>query len=108
MEYCKACNSKIDNQVMNCQNCGIRYNVAGRNVFGKLILYSFIVYNFLMLILFILKFDEFTTMINSLFGKTHPDGSKIAIGLGEIMILFTCVMGNIVLGMMALLTRPEK
>lgn len=107
-ENCKICYSKIGSQALNCPNCGIRHREASRSAFGNIIWYGFIGYNFLMLILFVLEFDEFTQMINSIVGKTHPDGTVITIGLGEIMMLFICIMGDLVLGMMTLLTRPER
>jgi len=81
-----------------------KYQRPKRSLFGKLIKYTFIGFNILMLIWFIGGIVNDSESISNTSNDAEQAEAVIGTGLGTMMI----IAGSIVLGIMTLLTSPKK
>jgi uncharacterized paraquat-inducible protein A len=106
MINCPECNAEISGSTLKCPKCGYQINKLKRGVFGKIIKWSFILFNILMLLWIMVGIGgsiEGIKMMNEL----EQAGVEIGTGLGAIMIMKVWVIGDIVFGLFVLLTRPK-
>ena len=105
---CKECNAEISDKALDCPKCGAKLRKPKRSFFGKLVKYSFIAFNILMLLWFIFGVGSAAEPIETAGGEAEQAGAAIGTGLGAMMIIFIWVAGDVVLGLMTLLTRAKK
>jgi len=86
---CKECKTEISDQAYNCPKCGVFLRKPKRTRFGKIIKYTFIGFNLLMLFNFVLAF-----------------GGNAIIKLTAAVVFW--VLGDLILAPMIYITRPEK
>lgn len=79
-----------------------------RNIIGKLIKWTFIAFNILMLIWFVVGIGGATKSVAEAGSEAEQAGAAIGTGLGAMMIIFVWVSGSVVLGILTLLTRAKK
>lgn len=79
-----------------------------RGFFGKLIKWSFIGFNILMLIWFIGGIGSASKHVAEATTEAEKAGGAIGTGLGAMMLIFIWVAGTIILGIFTLLTRPKN
>ena len=79
-----------------------------RTMFGKLVKWSFIGFNILMLLWMIFGVGGAAETIDTAGSDAEKAGAAIGTGLGAMMIIFIWVAGDVVLGLMTLLTKPER
>lgn len=105
---CKECGTEVSDVAFDCPKCGAKLRKPQRSFMGKMIKYSFIGFNILMLIWFISGMGAATEMVNTAGSDAEQAGAAIGTGLGAIMIISVWVFGDLILGIMTLLTRPKK
>lgn len=105
---CKECSAEVSNQALDCPKCGARLRKPKRSMFGKLVKYSFVGYNILMLLWFVVGVGSASEEITNSSNDAEQIGAAIGTGLGAMMIIFIWVSGAAVLGLMTLLTRAKK
>ena len=105
---CKECGVEVSDKALDCPKCGAKLRKPKRSFFGKLVKYSFIGFNILMLIWMITGMGASAEAIDSAKTEAERMGAEIGTGLGAMMILTIWVIGDIILGLMTLLTRPKK
>lgn len=105
---CRECSAEISDQAFDCPKCGAQLKTPKRGFFGKLIKFAFVLFNVLMIIWLFGYFAQ----ISELDAKQASDAGRagVAIGatLGVGMLGSIWVMGDIILGLLVLLTRPKK
>lgn len=79
-----------------------------RSFFGKLIKWTFIGFNLLMLLWMIVGVGGASKQVAEATSEAERAGGAIGTGLGAIMIIFIWVAGAIVLGIFTLLTRAKN
>ena len=79
-----------------------------RSLFGKIVKYTFIGFNILMLVWFIGGMASTSKGIENATTEAEQAGATIGTGLGAIFIIFIWVVGAVILGIMTLLTRAKK
>ena len=79
-----------------------------RSLFGKIVKYTFIGFNILMLVWFIGGMASASKSIENATTEAEHAGATIGTGLGAIFIIFIWVVGAVILGIMTLLTRAKK
>lgn len=79
-----------------------------RTVFGKFIKIVFILFNLLMLYWMIAGMGAATNHVDELSNNAEKAGAAIGTGLGAMMILFIWGIGDVILGMFVLFTRPSR
>lgn len=105
---CKECGAEVSDKALVCPKCGARLRKPQRTFFGKLIKYSFIGFNVLMLLWMIFGVGGAASTIDTNASDAEVAGAAIGTGIGAMFVLFIWVAGDIVLGLMTLLTRPKK
>lgn len=79
-----------------------------RSFFGKLIKWTFIGFNILMLVWFIGGVGSASKHVAEATSEAEKAGGAIGTGIGAIMIIFVWVAGSVILGILTLLTRAKK
>lgn len=107
MMKCPECSVDVSDSALKCPSCGVQLRKPKRGFFGKLVKWSFIVFNILMAIWLVLGVGSGTEGIESM-SEAEKAGTAIGVGLGAAMILSIWVIGDIIIGLFVLLTRPKS
>lgn len=105
---CKECGAEVSEKAFDCPKCGATLRKPKRSFFGKLVKWSFIGFNILMLLWMIFGIGGAADTVNTAASDAEKAGAAIGTGLGAMMIAFIWVAGDVVLGIVLLLTRPKK
>ena len=105
---CKECSAEVSDKALDCPKCGAKLRKPKRSTFGKIVKYSFIGFNILMLLWFVVGMGGAADGINNAGSEAEQAGAAIGTGLGAMVIIFIWVAGDVVLGLMTLLTRAKK
>ena len=82
--------------------------IPQRSFFGKLIKWTFIGFNLLMLLWLIVGVGGASKQIAEASNEAEKAGGAIGTGLGAMMIIFIWVAGAVILGLFTLLTRAKS
>ncbi len=91
---------------MDTQN--LRLPKPKRTFFGKIVKYTFIAFNILMLIWLIGGMSSASEGISNADSEAEQAGATIGTGIGAMLIIFIWVAGAVILGIITLLTRAKK
>lgn len=105
---CKECGAEVSDKALDCPKCGTTLRKPKRTLFGKFIKWTFIGFNILMLLWMIFGVGGAAETIDTAASDAEKAGAAIGTGLGAMMIIFIWIAGDVVLGLMTLLTRPKK
>jgi hypothetical protein len=103
---CPECKNEISDSALKCPKCGVQLRKPTRSFFGKIIKWTFIGFNILMIFWFVGGMNAATEHAENLTGAAQA-GAAIGTGLGAAMILGIWGFGDFVLGLFLLLTRPK-
>lgn len=106
MINCPECNNSVSDTAFKCPSCGVALRKPRRGFFGKLIKWSFIAFNLLMLIWLVTGMNAATKGIEALDGAERA-GAAVGTTIGAALILGIWVVGDIILGLFVLFTRPK-
>jgi len=107
MINCPECNEEVSETALKCPKCGFQINKPKRGIFGKIIKWSFILFNILMLIWIIGGVGSATDGMDAMSGAEQA-GAAIGTGLGAMMLIGIWIAGDIILGLFVLFTRPKS
>ena len=79
-----------------------------RSLFGKIIKWTFIGYNVLMLFWFISGLNVASDGITNSASDAEKAGATIGSGIGIMLIIFVWTAGTVILGIFTLLTRAKS
>ena len=102
---CPECGQEVSDSALNCPKCGKQLRKPKRGVFGKLCLWSFYLFNLLMVVWLIGGVNAASKV--EAVNEAQKAGAAIGMGLGVTMILVVWVVGDIITGLLALMTRPK-
>jgi len=104
--HCPECKSEVSSTAHKCVKCGHVINKPKRGLFGKLFKWSFIGFNVLMLLWMVTGMSAASnaTVATSEAGRT---GAAVGTAIGAGLVLGIWVMGDIILGLLVLFTRPR-
>jgi hypothetical protein len=105
---CPECTTEVSDSALNCAKCGVQLRKPKRGFFGKIIKYSFILFNFLMGWWLVAGMGAASEGIQSAGSSAEQAGAAIGTGLGAAMIIGVWVFGDIILGLFVMLTRPKS
>ncbi|MBQ7150642.1 MAG: hypothetical protein IJR94_00125, partial [Synergistaceae bacterium] len=91
---------------MKCPQCGRELRKPQRGLFGKIFLWVFYIFNAFMLLWVIggyMSASEIQTTT-----EAERIGASIGTGLGLSMLFGLWVVGDIITGLLALMTRPKS
>jgi hypothetical protein len=104
---CPECNEEVSDSALKCTKCGYQLRKAKRGVVGKIIKWSFIGFNILMIIWLISGMGTATEGFDTM-TEAEQLGTAIGAGIGLWMIISIWVLGDIILGLFVLFTRPKS
>lgn len=104
---CTECKAEVSDTALKCQKCGVELRKAKRTFFGKLIKWTFIVFNIIMVAWLIGGMGAATEGIETMSGAEQA-GAAIGTGIGAFIIVSIWVIGDIILGLFVLFTRPKS
>lgn len=95
---CPACQHDVSNTALKCPNCGHQLRKPQRTKFGKICLWIFYGFNILMLFWIIAGVSG-----------TNPknEWEAAGAGIGVMALILFWVLGDIITGLLALMTRPK-
>lgn len=77
-------------------------------MFGKIVKWSFIGFNVLMLLWLVTGVGGAAENIDNAGSEAERAGAAIGTGLGAMVIIFIWLVGAVILGLMTMLTRAKK
>lgn len=104
---CPECGSEVSSTAFDCPKCGKQLKKPKRGFFGKIFLWLFYLFNAFMCWGLIKGLSNVADM-------PAPDteaaqvGAAIGTGLGVTAILGIWVIGAVITGLLALMTRPKR
>lgn len=107
MIKCPECSADVSDTALKCPSCGVQLRKPKRGFFGKLVKWGFIGFNILMVIWLVGGMHAATEGMEAM-SEAEEVGAAIGTGLGAAMILSIWVMGDIILGLLVLFTRPKS
>ncbi|MGL4766718.1 MAG: hypothetical protein ACRCV6_01325 [Formosimonas sp.] len=105
---CKECSKDVSDTAVKCPNCGIQLNKPKRSTIGKIIKWLFIGFNMLMIYWLFAGVGASADVANHASSEAAKAGAAIGTGLGAMMILFLWAIGDIILGLLVMFTRPKS
>ena len=86
----------------------VQREVSDRSFFGKLVKWLFIIFNVIMIIWLVAGFAAAGESVNSGINEAERAGAAIGSTLGIGIILVFWAIGDVILGLLVLLTRRKK
>ncbi len=103
MINCPECNHEVSDNALVCTSCGYQLKKPRRGFFGQIFKWLFILFNILMV------FSVYSGMsgVSETVAADTTGGAIIGASIGFSMLLGIWAMGDIILGLFVLLTRPK-
>lgn len=79
-----------------------------RTIFGKIVKWSFIGFNLLMLYWFVAGMAGASASIDTATSEAEKAGATIGTGLGAMMIIFVWCFGTVILGTLTYFTKAKN
>lgn len=108
MTNCPSCGADVSTKAFDCPSCGHPLRKPRRGPFGLLFKWLLILFNLLMLAWLISAIGATSEVVNNSNSDAEAAGAAIGSAIGLGMILVVWVLGDIILGLVTLLTRPRK
>ena len=105
---CPSCAGQISPKAFDCPACGHPIRKPKRGFFGFVFKWLFIAFNLLMFAWLVAGVGAGGEAMETAQSEAERAGAAIGTGLGFSMILPLWVMGDVILGLLVLLTRPRK
>lgn len=103
---CPECSAKVSDSAYKCPKCGVELKKPVRSFIGKLIKWSFILFNMFMALW---MFTGLQSASETMSGATGAEavGGAIGTGIGAALVGGIWFGGVVILGILVLLTRPK-
>lgn len=106
---CPECSTEVSDTALKCPKCGVQLRKAKRSIFGKIIKWIFIGFNILMTLWLIDGTCAVSKTVSNLPSSgVEQAGAAIGTGIAAMMLFTIWVIGDIILGILTLLTRPKS
>lgn len=104
---CPECNADVSDTALKCPQCGKQLRKPKRGFFGKIFLWLFYLFNIFMLVWFIGGINSASELARQATSEAERAGASIGTGIGAAFLLFIWAIGDIITGLLALMTRPK-
>ncbi len=104
---CPECSAEVSDSALKCPKCGVQLRKPTRGFFGKLIKWTFILFNIVMVLWLTVGMNSAAKGMETLSGAEHA-GAAIGTGIGAMLVISIWVIGDIILGLFVLFTRPKS
>lgn len=103
---CTECSKEVSSAAHKCPSCGFQLRKLKRGFFGKLFKWTFILFNALMLWWMVAGMGAVSEHVNR-GSSAEQAGAAIGAGIGFTLILGIWFVGDAILGLFVLFTRPK-
>lgn len=103
---CPECSTQVSDTALKCPSCGVQLRKPKRGFFGKLVKWGFIIFNILMVFWLISGLGAATEGMDVM-SEAERAGATIGTGIGVALILGIWLIGDVILGLFVLFTRPK-
>jgi ssDNA-binding Zn-finger/Zn-ribbon topoisomerase 1 len=104
---CPECQSEVSERALECPKCGVQLRRLKRGVFGKICKWAFIGFNLLMALWLFSYWGSVGELTDSATSDAEMAGAAVGATLGTGLLFGFWVMGDIILGLFVLFTRPK-
>lgn len=108
MIKCPSCEGDVSPKAFDCPACGHPLRKPRRGPFGLVMKWALILFNVAMVAWIAAYFNELGEIASTTTDDAEMTGLGIGGAIGTGMILTVWVLGDIILGLIVLLTRPRK
>ena len=109
MINCPECKAEVSDSALKCPSCGFQLRKSKRSIFGKIIKWAFIIFNVIMLMWVIGGGGAVSDQMDASTGDAAAEvGTAIGGALGMGMLFILWLIGDVILGMFVLFTRPKS
>lgn len=105
---CPECGKEVSSSALKCPNCGKQLRKAKRGFWGKIFLWLFYGFNIFMLWWMIGGISVSSDTIAATASDAERAGATIGAGLGLFILIIIWVIGDIITGLLALVSRPKN
>ena len=105
---CPECNAEVSDSALKCPHCGKQLRKPKRGIFGKIFLWLFYLFNIFMLVWCVGGMNAASEVVSKAATEAERAGASIGTGLGAMYVLTIWVIGDIITGLLALMTRPKS
>lgn len=105
---CPSCDNTVSPRAFDCPGCGHPLRKPKRGFFGKIFKWLLILFNVLMVVWLFSYLGEVGAVMDGSGSEAERAGAAIGGTIGMGMILTYWVIGDIILGLATILTRPSK
>ncbi|MEM7734036.1 MAG: zinc ribbon domain-containing protein [Pseudomonadota bacterium] len=105
---CPSCGNQVSPKAFDCPQCGHPLRKPKRGFFGKIFKWSLILFNILMIVWMVSYLGTIGSHLDGATSEAEEAGMAIGGTIGVGMILVFWVLGDIILGLATLLTRPSR
>lgn len=105
---CPSCNGVVSPKAFDCPHCGHPIRKPKRGFFGVLFKWMLIVFNMAMLAWLFTYLAQIGEIMEGAGSEAEQAGAALGGTMGVGFLLVTWVLGDIILGLATLLTRPRK
>ena len=103
---CPECSTQVSDSALKCPSCGVQLRKPKRGFWGKLVKWGFIIFNILMVFWLISGIGAATEGMDVM-SEAERAGATIGTGIGVALILGIWLIGDVILGLFVLFTRPK-
>lgn len=104
---CPECQSEVSDSALKCPHCGKQLRKPKRGFFGKIFLWLFYLFNVLMLLWLIGIMNVSSEISGKAVTEAQKAGAALGAGFAMTELMFTWAIGDIITGLLALMTRPK-
>ena len=106
---CSECGNEVSDDALKCPKCGKQLRKPKRTVFGKICIWGFYLFNAFMAWWLYAGFNAASEATSGrLMTEAEKAGAAIGTGMGAAFIIMIWVVGAVITGLFALLTRPKS
>lgn len=106
--HCPECDAEVSDSALKCPKCGKQLRKPKRGFMGKIFLWLFYLFNILMIIGLVNGLNATSEVGKTAVTEAEKAGAALGAGLGISMILGIWVIGDIITGLLAIMTRPKS
>lgn len=104
---CPSCRAPVSPQAYDCPKCGHPLRKPRRGPIGWLLKWLFIAFNVAMIAWIVAYSNEAAPLLET-GSEAQRTGAAVGTGLGITMIMVFWAIGDVILGLLVLFTRPRK
>lgn len=105
---CPECNHQVSEKAFKCSSCGFQLRKPKRGFMGKVFKWTFILFNVVMAWWLVAYIMEMGSMTQDITNDAELAGAAIGGTLGTGFLLVIWLLGDIILGLPVLFTRPKS